>query len=144
MSEYEKLRMENIARNRGFLTKLGFDSNNKQRSMAAIDDQRREKKRKIQYPSAIPEEFMRRSARLSTLPQADYKELSTIVVDGQRSYTTSRRRQPERKDREPPVIAANNSKALDANLEPFLAEVRRSFCYLFIVFWARNSILLIF
>ena len=123
MSEYEKLRMDNIARNRGFLSKLGFDSTNKQRSTATIDDRRREKKRKIQYTPAIPEEFMRRSARLSSLPQADYKEPSTTIVDEEQSYTTAKQRRPERKVREPPVLAANNSKALDANIEPFLAEV---------------------
>ena len=122
LSDYEMLRMQNIERNRDFLNNLGIDNDKRDMHPKMTGSAPAKKRRKILdstgRPSMIPEELMRRSVRLSALPPADYKDSTNIIEAPQRPSRVA-----GKKKGTPPPPAANSTKSLIANLDPFLAEV---------------------
>jgi hypothetical protein len=78
MSEYERKRLENIARNNQYLTQLGFStsSNNRKRASSSLPIRNSKKRSKPhetdQHDQLLP---TRRSSRVATLPPKNYKEV---------------------------------------------------------------------
>lgn len=88
MSEYEKLRQQNIERNKDMLESLGFDRDAKipsSSSSSSIGGKKRSRQQqqlqKQRQVESIPPELLRRSARAAKLPAPDYKEASGTFQD---------------------------------------------------------------
>ena len=99
MSEYERLRQQNIERNKNMLESLGFDREVKMsvKSSAPKSSTSGSKKRSRQQTQgkeilkSIPTELLRRSARAAKLPAPDYKEPYVTFHDTYQNITSNKR-----------------------------------------------------
>jgi len=117
LSEYEKIRLENIARNDAFLDSLGLSN----RSMKTARPPSQGKRRKIFV------EGQRQSLRLAQLPAAKYDEQILDAIDrdaGEGDDDSLPRQRAQKKStsatitRGPP--SADSSRALKARLDRFI------------------------
>jgi len=127
LSDYEKLRLENIERNRQFLAQIGLESNELRASSSSSSSS---KKRRKAEP--LPDEYaVRRSDRVALAQvKVSYKEDDLAATQARRAVEDDEndddgfvpRRKPAAPSGPRPMPSADSSRALDCALEVFLGN----------------------
>ena len=128
LSDYEKLRLDNIERNRQFLAQIGLEPNKMGSSSSSSSSPK--KRRKAESLSLPPDEFLRRSSRVAQLGNVSYKEGDLEAAQAQRASGGGGEEEdgiiPRRKPGAPsgprPPPSADSSRALDCELGVFLGD----------------------
>jgi len=115
ISDYERLRLENIERNRAFLDGIGISGARARITAEPITAKGLKRKKTL---AQIPPE--RRSSRISSIElRPDYKEVTSAMDAAPRERVSARPRGPPQVDKLP---APDSSRSHEANLDAFLGE----------------------
>ena len=119
ISEYEKLRLANIERNKDFLNQIGISN-----SKISMQDTSLPKvqKKKRNSENKIPDFLLRKSLRVSQIPAPNYKE-DTNYEENVNNYSKANPRPKKDVDyTEREMPSKNSSRALEANINYFLDD----------------------